>query len=111
MYSSFARNSYYVYLADAAGHPLATRRFGLTTPNLKKIFESKRRAQFRQADGGGVRNVDEAAGIAVLRYLEELPVVQSRQRALLPGLQIRRVDILWKAGRITAETRIVAQHE
>src|SRR5262245_47346305 len=50
MYSSFVRWSYYIYLADKMGQPLATCRFALTTPGLKKIFESRRRAPFTRDD-------------------------------------------------------------
>lgn len=111
MYSSFAKNSYYIYLADAAGQPLASARFGLTTPALKKIFESKRRGQFRKSVTTDPGKADEAAGAALLRYVEELPAVQSGQHALLRGLQVRRVNILCKGGRITAQTQTVARHE
>lgn len=110
MYSSFAKNSYYIYLANAAGQPLASASFGLTTPGLKKIFESKRRAQFRHSGMIEPAQADQAAGAALLRYLDELPAV-ARKPALLPGLQVRRVNILWEAGGITAQTETVAQQQ
>ena len=112
MYSSFAKSSYYIYLADAQGRPLATSRFGLTTPGVKKIFDSKRRAELRrgkEATGPNATWADRAAGASLLRYLEGLPAVQRQRPSLLPGLQVRRVNLLWEAGRIETATEIVAQ--
>ncbi len=112
MYSSFAKNSYYIYLADAEGQPLATNRFGLTTPGMKKIFESKRRAAIKKDEDAHDREplwADRAAGGSLLQYLEGLPAVQKQKPSLLPGLQVRRVNLLWKAGRIESTTKIVAQ--
>jgi hypothetical protein len=112
MYSSFAKKSYYIYLADAQGRPLATNRFGLTTPGLKKVFESKRRAEIRKRKNAGEPDAawaNRAAGVSLLRYLEELPAVQRQEPSLLPGLQVRRVNLLWKAGRIDSTSTTVAQ--
>jgi hypothetical protein len=113
MYSSFAKNSYFIYLADAAGRPLATSRFGLTTPGLKKIFESQRRAYFRASPASREESgtADKTAGVSLLHYIEQLPVVQARSRALLRGLQVRRVNILWTKSGITEQTEVVAQHK
>jgi len=108
MYSSFAKNSYYIYLSDNTGQPLATTRFGLTTPGLKKIFESKRRAEFKGKTGP--IDADSVAGAALLRYLEELPVVQQQSPGLLHGLQVQRVNLLWKSGRIEADSKSIARH-
>ncbi len=112
MYSSFAKNSYYIYLADGKGEALGTNQFGLTTPGMKKIFESKRRAAIRKDITAQEQDpfwADRAAGAALLRYLEGLPAVQRQVPSLLPGLEVRRVNLLWKAGRVEATTRIVAQ--
>ena len=114
MYSSFKRKSYYIYLADEIGKPLATSRFGLTTPGLKKIFESQRRAAFtREDETGGPDSAlaDRSAGVALLRYLEGLPVVRRQPPSLLRGLQVRRVNLFWKPERIEAETEIIAQNK
>lgn len=113
MYSSFAKDSYYIYLADAKGDALGTNQFGLTTPGMKKIFESKRRAAIREDKTAHKQDpfwADRAAGAALLRYLEGLPAVQRQKPSLLPGLEVRRVNLLWKAGRIEATRKIVAQH-
>ena len=113
MYSSFAPKAYFIYLADANGQALAALRFGLTTPGLKKIFESRRRqiARERGETGSDLAAADRAAGIALLRYLEKLPAVQRQPPGLLRGLQVRRVNILWKKGVIEAETRTLAQRD
>ncbi len=113
MYSSFAKNSYYLYLADAAGRPLPTTRFGMTTPGLKKIFESKRRSLFRVKAGAAKPEpaaVDKAAGAALLQYLEALPAVRSQKSSLLRGLEVRRVGIFWKAASLSTDTQTLAQH-
>lgn len=113
MYSSFAKNSYYVYLADGNGQPLATTRFGLTTPGMKKIYESRRRAAIKKDKEAHNQDsfwADRAAGASLLQYLEGLPALQKQKSSLLPGLEVRRVNLLWKAGRIESTTRIVAQH-
>ena len=113
MYSSFAKNSYYLYLADAAGRPLPTTRFGMTTPGLKKIFESKRRSLFRVKTGAAKPEptaVDKAAGAALLQYLEALPAVRSQKSSLLHGLQVRRVGIFWQAASLSTDTQTLAQH-
>jgi len=36
-YSSFAKNSFYIYLADGTGQPLATSRFGPNDDGMKKF--------------------------------------------------------------------------
>ena len=113
MYSAFAKNSYYLYLADAAGRPLPTTRFGVTTSRLKKIFELKRRALFRVKAGATKPEpaaVDRAAGAALLQYLEMLPAVRSQKSSLLRGLQVRRVGIFWKAASLRTDTQTLAQH-
>ncbi len=44
MYSSFGDRTYYIYLADGAGQPLATKpTAGMTTPTLKKVFDGELR--------------------------------------------------------------------
>jgi hypothetical protein len=114
MYSSFKQKSYYVYLADKMGQPLGDQPLGLTTPGLKKIFESQRRAAFMREDETAKPDsalADRSAGVALLRYLEGPPVVRRQRPGLLPGLQVRRVNLFWKPGRIEAETQIVAQHQ
>jgi|SRR5579862_4217504 len=102
MYSSFAPNSSYIYLADVTGAPVPTSRFGLNTMDLKKLFQSNRQAELESKAGP-----DAAAGAALLHYLENLRAVPPD---LLRGLQVRRVNLLWKSGRIEADTRTVARH-
>lgn len=113
MYSDFTPRSYYIYLADAEGRPVATTRFGLTTPRLKKIFESHRRKAARQAEQGrsDAAATDRSAGLALLDHLEKLPAVQRQSPKLLRGLQVRRVNLLWRAGRIEAGTQTIAQRD
>ena len=113
MYSSFAPKSYLVYLADATGQPLPTFRFGLSTADLKKVFNSKRQPLFRLEKGAAKpkpATADRIAGAEVLRHLEKLPAVRGQRPSLLPGLQVRRVDLRWKNGRIETETTTIAQH-
>jgi hypothetical protein len=44
MYSSFSSSTYFLYLTEASGSALHTRRFGLTSTDLKKIFENEAEA-------------------------------------------------------------------
>ena len=93
---------------------MATSRFGLTTPGLKKIFNRGAgrlsRTTMKRPDPIQALK-DRSAGVALLRYLEGLPVVRRQRPGLLRGLQVRRVNLFWKSGRIEAETQIVAQHQ
>ena len=62
MYSSFAPKSYFLYLADAPGRPLPTFRFGLSTADLKKVFNSKRQPLF-ELEKGAPKPAAATAGI------------------------------------------------
>jgi hypothetical protein len=111
MYSSFSKKSFVIYLADAAGDPLPTTRFGRATGYLQKIFGSKRARQLMQLKTGEVHpvDVDKTAAAALLQYLDDLPVVRA-QPALLCGVQVRRMNIVWNAGRISCTTETLEQH-
>jgi hypothetical protein len=112
MYSSFAKKSFVIYLTDASGNALPTARFGLGTSTLQKIFGAKRVRQPSQQSRGKTQasELDKAAAIGLLQYLDELPVVRARRDASLHGLQVRRINIVWKAGRISSTTETLAQH-
>jgi hypothetical protein len=113
MYSDFTPRSYYIYLADAEGRAVATTRFGLTTPRLKKIFESHRRKSARSNDQlrRDPAATDRSAGLALLDHLEKLPAVQRQPPKLRRGLQVRRVNLFWRAGRIEAATHTIARRD
>jgi hypothetical protein len=113
MYSDFTPRSYYIYLADAQGRAVATTRFGLTTPRLKKIFESERRKAARHDHQvqGDTTAADRSAGFALLDYLENLPAVQQQSPKLPQGLQVRRVNLFWRAGRIDSSTQTIAERD
>jgi hypothetical protein len=112
MYSSFTKDSFVIYLADAAGRPLPTTRFGLLTSNLQKIFSSKRsRLLARLRDEETQTNdIDKTAAFDLLQYLNELPAVRARRGTSLRGVQVRRVNIVWTAGRIRCSGETLAQH-
>ncbi len=58
MYSSFSNETYFLYLTDAAGQPIATSRLGLSSSTLKKIFDRQRRSnlkKYRKADSARFR--------------------------------------------------------
>jgi hypothetical protein len=111
MYSGFGRKSYVIYLADAAGRPLPTNRFGLASSTLKKIFNSIRSRQFARLGKEEMRtnDLDKIAAFGLLHYLNELPAVRARQGTVLRGVQVRRINIAWNAGRISCSTETLAQ--
>jgi hypothetical protein len=113
MYSSFIAEAYYLYLTNAEGTPLATRRFGLTAYELKKIFDRHGRKElkrYRKSEDQPVLLAEEAAGRSLLAYLDDISAGNSGAKKLLAGLQVRYVLIAQHGDELRQETRIVAQH-
>lgn len=113
MYSSFASNTYYVYLADGSDRPLATVDFaGMNTPALKKVYDGELRRERRriQASGGKI-NVEQtqAVGRAVLERVKSSPPAQAAGGALPDVLRLYRVDIELVEGRFEKRTTLVGE--
>src|SRR5712691_1050000 len=114
MYSSFSRSTYLLYLADQKGAPLATKRFGLTTSTLKKIFDNQRRKALQKLPGSYSDRVwaaEEAAGRSLLRYLDRLMATRPQLKDLLHGVQVVHVRIVLPADKLILETRTLVTHE
>jgi hypothetical protein len=114
MFSSFNGRTYMLYLADAQGTALSSATFGLQTSALKKIFDTYRRAELRKTSGPSkVRAAlaEQAAGEALLRYIERQGSVQPQIRNLLHGLRVQYLSIHLKRDRLVFETRTIATHE
>lgn len=113
MYSSFSTRTYYLYLVDAAGQPLRTGEFGLSTSGLKKIFDRYRRIElkhFAQAGDERVPRAEQAAGQSLLRYLDGLSEGRPEATKLLAGLQVQHVLVRQDAHNVVLETRTMARH-
>ena len=113
MYSSFASNTYYVYLADGADRPLATVALaGMNTPALKKVYDGELRRERRRirADGGTITAEQmQAVGRAVLERVKNSPSAQAAGEALPDVLRLYRVDIDLIEGRFEKRTTLVGE--
>jgi len=113
MYSSFNNRTYYLYLTDAQGQAIKTRRFGLSSSGLKKIFDRYRRQEldrFKESGSERVRLAEESSGQLLLRYLEGLSARRPEAGELLAGLQVQHVRVSERDDALRLETHKVAQH-
>ena len=96
MYSSFSDETYFLYLTDVAGQPIATTRLGLSSSTLKKIFDRQRRSnlkKYRKADSARFQLADQAAARSLLEYLDGLSARVPSAGKLLSGAWIQRVVV------------------
>ena len=113
MYSSFSDETYFLYLTDAAGQPIATTRLGLSSSTLKKIFDRQRRSnlkKYRSAGPTRFQLVDQAAAQSLLGYLDGLSAHVPSAEKLLPGARVQRVMVREKSDAIVLETEPLAKH-
>jgi hypothetical protein len=113
MYSSFSNETYFLYLMDAAGQPIATTRFGLSSSTLKKIFDRQRRSnlkKYRTADSARFKLADQAAAQSLLAYLDGLSARVPSAGKLLPGAWVQRAVVRERSGGIALETEALAEH-
>lgn len=114
MYSSFTDHTYFLHLTARDGTLLRTRQFGLSSSTLKKIFDRARRQNLGRLKGAADKRVllaDQAAGRALLHYLDGLSAGKPKVKKLLPGLQVEHVLIHQGAGELILETHTLAQHQ
>jgi hypothetical protein len=114
MFSSFPGHTYLLYLTNAQGTPLSSRRLGLQTSALKKIFDTRLRAELKKTSGprkapGPLE--EHTAGEALLRYLDRQSSVQPQIRNLLHGLRVQHLAIRLEGDDLVFETRTLATHE
>jgi hypothetical protein len=114
MFSSFYGHTYLLYLTDAQGTAVSSRRLGLQTSALKKIFDTQRRAELKKTSGPWKARgalVEHMAGEALLRYIDRQGSVQPQIRNLLHGLRVQYVTIRLEGHDLVFEKRTIATHE
>jgi hypothetical protein len=114
MYSSFSKSTYYIYLADGSGQPLATApATGMSTPTLKKVFDGELRKERQQLRACrlqlGPQHREEVARRILARIKTAAPA-RGTAAALPPVLRLYQVNIRLAAGRYEKETMLLAEH-
>ena len=105
MYSSFGRDTYYVYLADPAGEPLPTvKTVGVTTAILKKIYDTELRRELKQLKTQRRR----------LSAEQKRPVGERVLRSLAadiatPPMRLYEVNLSLEGGRFAKKTELIAE--
>ncbi len=106
MYSSFARATFYLYLADANGQPIACEpAVGMSTATLKKIFVTemrKERDRLGQRKGNLPAESAKAVGERILAMLKNTHPAPD-------GLRLYQVDIALRDHQFSKETTLVAE--
>ncbi len=112
MYSSFGSKTFYLYLADGAGQPIAcASAVGISTATLKKVFVSEmKRDQTRLHLGSKTLNAEQKrlVGERVLERLRGSPAAQKTAPAP-GGLRLYQVDIALRDGRFEKRTEMIAE--
>ena len=113
MYSSFTSKTFYVYLADGDGAPIATApTIGMTTPTLKKIYVSETRRERARSPVRSKSLTSEQkrlAGERILTQLKNAPDLHERNVSLPAVLRLYEVNISMTGGRFDKETELVAE--
>ena len=113
MYSSFQRDTYYVYLADERGQPLPTlATLGMTTPMLKKHYDVEvqrevRRLRTRRRLMSAEQKAP--AGERILRGLK--PTIERHNPNAAAGrtLRLYEVNIYGLGGVLSRRTDLIAE--
>ena len=108
MYSSFGESTYYVYLGDGTGRPLATLpSVSMTIPTLKKIYQIELNKEKKRLHVS-LRELSVAqkklAGERVLAQLR-----RSRQNRLPPVMRLYEVNLSLRAGRFEKQSQLIAE--
>jgi hypothetical protein len=115
MFSSFNGHTYLLHLTDAQGTAVSSRSLGLQTSALKKIFDTRLRAELKKTSGprtaARVALAEHTAGEALLRYLDRQGSVQPQIRKFLHGLRVQQLAIRLDGHDLVFETRTLATHE
>ena len=114
MYSSFQRDTYYVYLADESGQPLPTlSTLGMTTPILKKHYDREvqrevRRLRTRRRLMSAQQKAP--AGERILRALKPLAERHgTSDAARRRTLRLYEVNIYADGGAFSRRTDLIAE--
>lgn len=113
MYKGFATETFYVYVADASGEPVAIQSITyFRTSRIKKIYDGELREISRGQDKRKSEvTPDERAACAqhTLRWLyENTRPDGQRQLDALGGIQLYHVDIVMRDGQAAEEPPIFA---
>lgn len=113
MYSSFGAHTFYIYLADGTGRPIASLpAVGMSTATMKKVYVTEMR---KERDRLGLRakklTVEEKrpVGERLLTKLKNSPAVRQRGSAFPGGLRLYEVEIAMRERRFEKETSLVAE--
>ena len=113
MYSSFRDTTYYVHLADTADRPIATLpTVAITTPTLKKIYQSELNKESKRLRVPLERMTIEHKKMAGERVLERLKAriaARKPEKALPAGLRLYEVNLLLRERRIEKQSQLIAE--
>ncbi len=114
MYSSFGRSTYYVYLTNGADQPLPTvTTLGVSTPTLKKIYESEVRREMERIPRASRKSLSleqrRPAGERVLQRLLNSPRVQQSGNVLSAGLRLYEMRITLERREFQKRKELIAE--
>ncbi|MDQ3119972.1 MAG: hypothetical protein M3Q89_10465 [Verrucomicrobiota bacterium] len=114
MYSSFGRSTYYVYLTNGADQPLPTvTTLGVSTPTLKKIYESEVRREMERIPRASRKSLSleqrRPAGERVLQRLLNSPRVQQSGNVLSAGLRLYEMRITLERREFQRRKELIAE--
>lgn len=113
MYSSFGRTTYYVYVADGADRPLPTvKTFGVSTPTLKKMYESEVRKEMKHTAAsrqGLAIELRRPAGQRILHRLLNSPRVRRSGNTPPVGLRLYEVRISLERREFQKRSELIAE--
>ena len=114
MYSSFGRSTYYVHLADSTGSPLPTvATLGVSTPTLKKIYESEVRGEMKRIPKASRQRLSIAqrqpAGKRVLQRLSNSTSTGQSEAPRATGLRLYEVRISLEGGQFQKRRELIAE--
>ncbi len=113
MYSSFGSSTYYLYLADGMGAPVASlETIGMSTPTLKKVFSTemrKERERLQIRAGELTPEQKQLVGERLLARLKNSPAARQRGGPKPEILRLYEVNISVRGGRFEKQTELVAE--
>ena len=113
MYSSFGPSTYYLYLADGTGKPVACfPTLGMSTATLKKVFSNEMRKEGQRMRPRVKRlsaEQKQIVGERLLLRLRDAPAARLRGAPAPNGLRLYEVDIALRKSRFNKETILVAE--
>ncbi len=110
MYSKPDDETWYVYVADDQGAPIALlRHFGVSNTFVRKVFKSARE-RLLDRDGTLDRETAEArAGVETLDYLVRQRRTKKKRPREFAGLQLIKVDVELAGDHVERAARAIAE--